>query len=118
MPSPSGSLTSVTIMSTGPRERTAAACVRLSAATTSKPSLRSMMASSSRMDCSSSTTRMRFTARPGGPGWPWARGCYRGAAARSMPAGTGTRGSRTLTSVPWEGVLWTVMSPRCSRTMW
>ena len=60
MPSPSGSLTSVMTMSTGPWPSTAAATARLSAVTTSKPSFLSMIASSSRMDCSSSTTRMRF----------------------------------------------------------
>ena len=60
IPSPSGSLTSVMTMSTVPCAKTLAAAARLSATRTSNPSLNSMMASISRIDGSSSTTRIRF----------------------------------------------------------
>ena len=63
MPSPSGSRTSVTTMSMASCPRTPAAWARLSATTTSYPSLRSMIASISRIDCSSSTTRIRLMPR-------------------------------------------------------
>ena len=71
MPSPSGSRTSVRIMSTAQRARAAAASARLPAVRTSKPSFFSRIARTSRMDCSSSTIRILFTLVP-----PAAR-CYR-----------------------------------------
>ena len=61
MPSPSGSRTSVSTRSTACRPRTRAASARLPAVRTSKPSFLSRIASSSRIDCSSSTIRIRFT---------------------------------------------------------
>ena len=121
MPSPSGSRTSVSTRSSARlgehARRPRRGCRRCDVVAL----LLSRIASSSRIDCSSSTIRMlraspkRWPApilrSPAGPG---------NAATGTLtpsPHGVGTAGSRTSNSVPASGALRTLMSPPCSRTI-